>query len=165
MGRRKLFCEENLHVWGKILAGALICFFPLYGLDNMLPRFIGNYSILTPLTLIVSSLHKFLFMLILVSGVIFAFYKTSWRQRMMVLAPYGKMSLTNYIMQSVFGSMIFYNWGLGMYQYLGITASIATGFVLFVLQLAFCHWWMKSHRHGPMEYLWRKATWAGMKDA
>lgn len=165
MGRRKLFCEENLHVWGKILAGALICFFPLYGLDNMLPRFIDNYSILTPLTLIVSSLHKFLFMLILVSGVIFAFYKTSWRQRMMVLAPYGKMSLTNYIMQSVFGSMIFYNWGLGMYQYLGITASIATGFVLFVLQLAFCHWWMKSHRHGPMEYLWRKATWAGMKDA
>ena len=165
MGRRKLFCEENHHVWGKILAGALICFFPLYGLDNMLPRFIDNYSILTPLALIVSSLHKFAFMLILVSGVIFAFYKTSWRQRMMVLAPYGKMSLTNYITQSIFGSMIFYNWGLGMHQYLGITASIAAGFVLFVLQLTFCHWWMKSHRHGPMEYLWRKATWIGVKEA
>lgn len=39
--------KENLKVWNKILAGALIAFFPLYGLGNMLPAFIVNKSILT----------------------------------------------------------------------------------------------------------------------
>ena len=122
IGRRGLYKEENHAVWGKVLAGALIAFFPLYGLDDMLPRFIDNRAILTPLSLIVSSLHKFAFMLVLMSGLIFAYYKTGMRHRLMVLAPYGRMSLTNYITQSIIGSMLFYHWGFGLYQHLGITA-------------------------------------------
>ncbi len=101
--------------------------------------------------------HLFAFMLILVSGIIFAFYRTGLRHKLMVLAPYGRMSLTNYIMQSIIGSMLFYHWGF--FLQLGITASICLGVVLFLLQLAFCHWWMRSHTHGPLEYLWKRATW------
>ncbi len=157
VGRRGLFREEHHHVWGRILAGALIAFFPLYGLSNLLPDFITNRALLTQLMLIVSSLHKFAFMLILVSGIIFAYYRTSLRQRLMVLAPYGRMSLTNYIMQSIVGSMLFYHWGF--FLQLGITASICLGILLFLLQLAFCHWWMRTHTHGPLEYLWKRATW------
>lgn len=37
IGRRGLFLKENLKVWNKILCGALVAFFPLYGLGNMLP--------------------------------------------------------------------------------------------------------------------------------
>ncbi len=159
IGRRGLYKEENHAVWGKVLAGALIAFFPLYGLDDMLPRFIDNRAILTPLSLIVSSLHKFAFMLVLMSGLIFAYYKTGMRHRLMVLAPYGRMSLTNYITQSIIGSLLFYHWGFGLYQHLGITASFLVGIAIFILQLTFCHWWMKSHRHGPLEALWRKGTW------
>lgn len=159
MGRRKLLLKENTHVWGKILAGALIAFFPLYGLNNMLPNFIESRNILTPLLLIISSLHKFAFMLILVSGVVFAFYKTNLRAKLMKITPYGKMSLTNYITQSIIGSMLFYNWGFGLHKYLGITASFFVGIILFILQLAFCRWWMARHSHGPLEYLWKRATW------
>ena len=155
IGRRGLFLKENLKFWNKVLCGALIAFFPLYGLGNMLPDFIANKSILSPLLLIITSLSKFAFMLVLVSGVIFAFYRTNLHDWLMKITPYGKMSLTNYITQSIIGSLLFYNWGLALHSQLGITASFLVGVVLFIVQLAFCRWWMSRHAHGPLD---RKST-------
>lgn len=59
IGRKGLFLKEHLKVWNKVLAGSLVAFFPLYGLGNMLPDFITNKSILTPLSLIITSLFQF----------------------------------------------------------------------------------------------------------
>lgn len=52
-GKRGLFLKENLKIWNKVLCGSLLAFFPLYGLGNMLPGFIDNPSIRTPLLLII----------------------------------------------------------------------------------------------------------------
>ena len=128
----------------------------------MLPDFIANKSILTPLLLIITSLSKFAFMLILVSGVIFAFYRTNLHDWLMKITPYGKMSLTNYITQSIIGSLLFYNWGLALHSQLGITASFLVGVVLFIVQLAFCRWWMSRHAHGPLEYHFTPAIFEKM---
>lgn len=159
IGRRGLFLKENLKVWNKVLCVAIIAFFPLYGLGNMLPGFIANKAILTPLLLILTSLSKFAFMLMLVSGVLLAFYRTNLHDLLMKITPYGKMSLTNYITQSIIGSMIFYNWGFAMHNQWGITASFVVGVLLFFAQFAFCRWWMNRHAHGPLEYVWKRATW------
>lgn len=159
IGRRGLFLQENLSIWSKVLAGALITFFPLYGLNNLLPDFISNQSILTPLSLIITSLSNFAFMLILVSGILFAFYRTQLHDRLMRIIPYGKMSLTNYISQSIVGSLVFYHWGFSMHDDLSITASFLFGIVFFLLQFACCRWWMSHHSHGPLEYVWKRATW------
>ena len=75
------FLKEHLKVWNKVLAGSLVAFFPLYGLGNMLPDFITNKSILTPLSLIITSLSNFAFMLILVSGVVFRFLQDKLTRR------------------------------------------------------------------------------------
>lgn len=158
-GKRGLFLKENLKIWNKVLCGSLLAFFPLYGLGNMLPGFIDNPSIRTPLLLIISSLYKFAFMLLLVSAILFAYYRTRLQRRLAQIIPYGRMSLTNYITQSIFGSLLFYNWGFGLHDDLGITASFLTGILLFILQFSFCRWWMAHHSHGPMEYLWKRATW------
>lgn len=163
VGRRGWFLQENLKVWNKVLCGALVAFFPLYGLGNMLPGFISNASVLKPLLLVVTSLHKFAFMLMLVSGILMAYYRTSLQGFMRRIIPYGRMSLTNYITQSIIGSMLFYNWGFSLHDDLGITASIFVGFAILCLQLAFCTWWMKHHTHGPLEYLWKRATWLGAR--
>lgn len=159
IGRRGLFLKEKLPIWGKVLASALIVFFPLYGLNNILPNFISNQSILTPLSLIITSLSNFAFMLILVSGVLFAFYHTQLHDQLMRITPYGKMSLTNYISQSIIGSLVFYHWGFSMHDDLGITASFFFGVIFFLLQFAYCRWWMSRHSHGPLEYWWKRATW------
>lgn len=161
MGRKEWLLDtvQNRNLWGRVLAVALIVFFPLYGLNNMLPQFIENKAILVPLVLIVSSLANFSFMLVLVCGVLFAYYTTRLKRLLNQIIPYGRMSLTNYITQSIVGSMLFYNWGFALHDDLGITASCLVGILLFVLQFNFCRWWMKRHSHGPMEYLWKRATW------
>lgn len=156
--------EKNSRFWMRALVIGIICFFPLNGLASMLSGFIENNAILTPLRLIIRSLANMGFMAFLVSLIILVYYHTArghnWLYK---LRPYGKMTLTNYIMQSVIGSFIFYNWGLGMHNKLGITYSLLLGIVLFILQYFFCYWWMKNHRHGPLEYIWKKLTWIGAK--
>ena len=154
-----LFLHNNLNFWCKVLGLSLIAFFPLYGMGNMLHDFISNQSLNGSLYLIISSLSNFAFMLLLLSGVIIVFYTTKLQSKLMFIAPYGKMSLTNYISQSIIGSMMYYNWGLGLHRYMGITVSSLAGVALFVLQLFFCRWWMSKHSHGPLEYIWKKATW------
>lgn len=79
-------------------------------------------------------------------------------QRIMLkLAPYGRMSLTNYTMQSLICVYIFAT--------VGQTAATATpavfiGFVggVFGLQLLFSYYWMKYMTFGPMEWVWRVLT-------
>ena len=57
----------------KALGISLICFFPLYGLNNMLPEFITRNAIRVPLQLIISSLSNLSFMVLLVSGLLITF--------------------------------------------------------------------------------------------
>lgn len=166
IGRWKLFLrsDKNLKIWLSVLGISLICFFPLFGIQPMLSEFISNPVAANSLSLIIQSLANFSFMLILVSGIILGFYSFKPIENLFrKIIPYGKMSLTNYLTQSIIGATLFYNWGFGLHQYLGITYSFLVGIGLFILQLLFCRWWMKHHTHGPFEYLWKKATWIGRK--
>jgi len=74
------------------------------------------------------------------------------------LSIYGRMSLTNYVSQSMIGVFIFYGWGLGMYRYMGSTWSLFYGILFFMLQVGFSKYWMKNHYYGPLEWLWRALT-------
>jgi len=75
------------------------------------------------------------------------------------------MSLSNYILQSIVGSFIYYGFGLGLYQYTGATYAILIGVVLAFLQSRFSTWWMKNHKQGPLEILWHKGTWINSRNA
>ncbi len=158
IGRRGLFGKAHLALWGRVLAIALVCFFPLYGISNMMGNFVTNTVVLSQLKIIIPSLSNLAFMAVLVSGIIFGFYCT--RRLSVVLAlliPYGKLSMTNYVTQGIVGSAIFYHWGL--YARMGITASVLLGVAIFLVQYAFCRFWVGRHNHGPLEYIWKKATW------
>ena len=81
-----------------------------------------------------------------------------------LLAPIGRMSLSNYIIQSILGSFIYYGFGLGMYQFTGATHCLIIGICLAILQGIFSTWWLNVHKQGPLESLWHKATWVGRQD-
>jgi len=75
-----------------------------------------------------------------------------------LLASYGKMSLTNYIVQPLIGVTFFYGFGFAMYKYFGVTFSFLFGLIFVILQLAVSHYWMKKFYYGPFEWLWRALT-------
>lgn len=158
IGRQGWFHREHLGKWGIALAAALICFFPLHGLHTMAGDYITNPNFKAPFMILVSSLANFSFMVVLVSGILFAYYKTSkLSHALSLLIPYGKMSMTNYVTQGIIGSALFYNWGLHLQ--LGITASVFVGAAIFIVQYIFCRFWTGRHNHGPLEYIWKKFTW------
>lgn len=158
IGREGWFHRRNLHNWGYVLAVSLCCFFPLYGLANMVGDYIESTAILTPLKLILTSLYKVSFMFILVSGILYGYYCTKGFGHLLDrLRPYGRMSMTNYVTQGIIGSALFYHWGLHLQ--IGITGSVFVGIAIFAVQYALCCMWLHHHNHGPLEYLWKKATW------
>lgn len=162
LGRRKLFMksEESLNFWKKSLRYAIIAFIPLYCLRVFIPDLITNQSVLIPYKIAVPSYANFAFMLVLVSGFTLLWFRKekgySWQS---LLIPYGRMSLTNYISQSVMGVTIYYGFGLSMYKYAGATGSLLIALMIFTVQLIFSRWWLARQKQGPLEFLWRKGTW------
>ncbi len=75
-----------------------------------------------------------------------------------VVAPAGQMALSNYLAQSVIGTLVFYGYGLG---YWGLDRAWQVVFVVvvFSLQVVLSHWWLSRFRYGPLEWLWRAVTY------
>lgn len=165
IGRSKVFLysEKNISLWIKVFIVSVISFFPLYGLIDIFSQFISREALLVPSVLLVKSLANLAFTGILFAGVILVYYLTKFRNLLHQLAPYGRMSLTNYLSQSLIGGFLFYHWGLELYLHTGITACFLMGIGMFLLQFFFCRWWLQSHRQGPLEWLWKKATWIRVK--
>ncbi len=161
LGRRRLFYDEgnNVAIWKRVLVGSLCAFAVLFPLYKVVPNMIDTACIKESVKVMLNMWKNFAMMLFYVSGIVVLFYRTTAKNFLIKIAPYGKMSLTNYLSQSIIGGFVFYNWGLGLYKYSGHTSSLMLGVLCVALQYLFCRWWLKSHSHGPFEALWRKLTW------
>lgn len=84
---------------------------------------------------------------------------TSFRKLTEPFVPLGRMSMTNYLTQSVFWTFIFYSYGLGFYGQIGMLAGTVLAILFVALQAVFSAYWLKSFRMGPVEYVWRLATY------
>ena len=93
-----------------------------------------------------------------VSAIVLMLHSNSIFSRIRVLAPLGRMALTNYLTHSLVSTLFFFGYGLGHY---GMGRAMQVGFVFTViaLQVVFCHWWLARFRYGPMEWLWRAITY------
>ncbi len=75
------------------------------------------------------------------------------------LAATGRMALTNYLSQSLVLAFVFYHWGLGLYGQLAGHQRMLLVIGLFAFQVAFSRWWLARFRFGPLEWVWRSATY------
>jgi uncharacterized protein len=87
------------------------------------------------------------------------FQRPLWRRILSILAPAGRMALTNYLLQSVIGLLTFYGFGLGFVGQWGPARCITVGLGLFAVQVALSHVWLAFFRFGPMEWVWRSLTY------
>lgn len=162
-GRYGIFgnSDSNAGFWKKVLLISIIAFIPLFYLKSNIMEWITTVAVNRPLELIIRSWANMAFMLILVSGFVLLFKQKAFHNKLNVLSAYGKMSMSNYILQSILGSFIYYGFGLGLYKYTGATYSLIIGLVLALIQGIFSTWWMKNHKQGPLESIWHKLTWIG----
>ncbi len=75
------------------------------------------------------------------------------------LANVGRLSMSNYLLQSIIGTLLFYSYGFGLYDKISFTTGVVLVVVIYFLQLVLSTIWLKYYRMGPVEYIWRFATY------
>jgi len=161
LGRRSLFVsvETRLRFWRWALFISSVLFVILFLLKLSLPQMFARKIFLDNFKLIVSSCSNFALASVLVSSFVVLYQFSRTRQVLSHLAPFGRMSLTNYLIQSILGSFIYYGYGLGFYKYTGASFSVLIGSTVIIIQTVFSHWWLRHQNQGPLEHLWHKVTW------
>jgi len=95
------------------------------------------------------------------AGLALAFLTARWKPVIQLLAPVGRMALTWYLLQTVFGIWMFYGFapGPGLMGKLGPASLAAIAVVGFLVQIICARIWLSRFRLGPAEWLWRTLTY------
>ncbi len=159
-GKSSLFkhSPSNIARWKRIFMGAAICCIPLYFAKNHFQQ-AELLAIKRTLGIVFDMWFKFSFTLIWVSIFMLLAENTTFKRITKPLTAYGRMSLTNYITQSIFGGVVYFGYGLYLAKYCGTSLSLLIGIAMLIVQITFCNWWLKHHRQGPFEQLWHRWTW------
>lgn len=76
-----------------------------------------------------------------------------------MFAATGRMALTNYLMQTIIATSVFYWWGFAQFGQWTRPERCAFVLAVFVAQCVFSVIWMRLFRFGPMEWVWRSLTY------
>ncbi|WP_226703580.1 DUF418 domain-containing protein [Microbulbifer elongatus] len=75
------------------------------------------------------------------------------------LRSVGRMALTNYLMQSLFGALVFYGFAGNLYGSVYGYQLYYFVAAVWLVQLAWSPVWLQYYRFGPVEWLWRSLTY------
>jgi uncharacterized protein len=93
------------------------------------------------------------------TGLALLFQHPRWRERVLWLAPVGRMALTNYLTQSVFFVLFYSGVVTGLYGRVGPAWNMFAAVMFYLAQLLLSHWWFRHFRFGPVEWFWRGLTY------
>lgn len=85
--------------------------------------------------------------------------RESFKKVLLVFAIPGRMPLTNYLTQSLIATTLFYSWGFGLFGKVGPLVGLGISVTIFVVQVFWSRWWLMRFQYGPLEWLWRAATY------
>lgn len=86
-------------------------------------------------------------------------YLRPWAERgLRVLVPAGRMTLSNYLLQSLVCVPLFAGFGLGIGPSQGLWPVLLVAAIVFPLQLWLSAWWLRRYYFGPAEWLWRSLS-------
>lgn len=157
--KAKLFTSTPLKTWFRItiLSIFLIGFFSW--MDFVWPKLITDKVTLKLMKIMIKNYLRLSQMFLFLSAIVIFWKYNQGKIKFTKIVNFGRMGLTNYVLMSVIGSFLYYGWGLGLYQYCGSLTSFIIGLICLWFQIQFSSWWLKSHKQGPLEKLWRELTW------
>ena len=165
LGRRKFFQNSGQHLpfvkrmqWSMlalgIVTGVIFGVWEATTTDFVTPT---PFRLVAGLCYVVCRVATMIFY---VATIVRCVHNDSWRSRLAPMATAGRMPLTNYLMQTLLATFIFYGWGLGFWNRVGPALDLVIAFaIFFVVQVPLSKWWLSRFELGPMEWLWRKLTY------
>ena len=169
LGRKGMFSSSDegaltrsRRFWSRTVCLSLPIAVIMYYLKQFIFSQIDNPFMLASVETTLNSWYNLAFMLAM-TGTFLLLYWSFNGKLLSILAPYGQMSLTDYITQSIIGSFVYYGYGLAMHTVCSHTYSLLIGIAMLVAQVAFAHWWFRHFRRGPLETIWHRLTWIGSK--
>lgn len=93
------------------------------------------------------------------SGFALLWRSAAWKNRLMALAPMGRMALTNYLMQTIIALVLFYGIGLGWGTRVSALVFEGLALAVFIVQVIWSRWWLQRFQYGPFEWAWRSLTY------
>ncbi len=161
VGRRAIFRNLPVHrplfrqVWtwglGLGLAGNLGLYFLYFPALPSWTRFLRSLATAVGVPALAAF---YVSTLVLLSGT------PAWTRRLAPLAAVGRTALSNYLLQSVVCTAIFYSYGLGLYGKVGPAAGLGLSLLIFAAEVPISIWWLRRFRFGPIEWIWRSLTYA-----
>lgn len=85
------------------------------------------------------------------------------RKLLMMLGRVGRMSLTCYILHAITGTFLFLGYGFGVAEGIHPAGVLAICCGVYAVLLAVSSWWLKRASYGPLERLWRRLTYGGVR--
>ena len=159
-GRRRIFHDTLVHqqllqrtlIWGGVIGSlmSLIRVAPMYA---VLPKV---KSEVMEECLYLLSVYPLAFAYI--AGITLACQNNKLGRLLRPLAPLGKMALSNYLLQTLLLTLVFYWWGFAMVGTLPLRYCYALVAVILVLQTTLSQFWLHRFSYGPVEWFWRVCT-------
>lgn len=98
-------------------------------------------------------------MIFIATGIILLYSKGKLKRIFNYLSAGGKMTLTNYIFQNIAAAFIFSGIGLAIKNSMPYWFYFSLACSVFILQLFISKWWLAKYNYGPIEWLWRSASY------
>ncbi len=86
-----------------------------------------------------------------------------WKTCLIPLQAVGRFALTNYLLQTLICTTIFYSYGLGLYGKVSPGYAVLLVLAIYLLQVVLSSLWSRRFRFGPAEWLWRSATYGRLQ--
>ena len=98
-------------------------------------------------------------MLLAYISLLLLWYQSNLFQRVkLIIQAMGKLALTNYILQSVIGVLLFTGLGLGYFGVLGRVQLVILAIIVCCLLAILSMLWIKYFYYGPLEWVWRSLS-------
>ncbi len=165
LGRRRFFQNSERYLpqvrafqwWslaGGVATGAIFGIWQATATDFLTP---------TPFRLVANvcfCLCRVLVMTFYVATIVRAVHHATWRRRLEPMAIAGRMPLSNYLLQTLLATTLFYGWGIGLWGRVGPALDLVLALVIFfAVQVPLSRWWLARYELGPMEWVWRRLTY------
>ena len=119
----------------------------------------GKPTLLGFTTGVLFSLNRPLLCVAYIAAISLLFQRERFKKVLLPLASAGSMPLTNYILQTVLATTLFYSHGFGLFGQVGPALGLVIALILFSFQIVYSRAWLAHFRYGPLEWLWRGASY------